>query len=115
MMTPAQAWEIAHRRLVDGLGQNLPADALFVDDDDVLYGQPDGISVRRSALFELDADWWKSVLEPRPTWIHFNLLAIDGERSILSVRRSRLAMSPDNPQAPAVNVSAESSSARLLS
>lgn len=92
-VTPDEVWALAQSR-----GEHLRSiareDALFVDDDLVTYDQPIQIVVRRDDLFSLDdTDAWQPFLEPRPTWLHLNLLLTPGAEKILTVRRSRARMS----------------------
>lgn len=107
-MTASEAWAEAKRRLTEDLGSSLADTVLFVDDELVTYDLPDRIRVRRTDLFELDdAGSWEHFLAPRPTWLHFNLLTVDPGLSVVTLRRSREAMAPDDDRGTPVNVSAE--------
>lgn len=107
-MTAAEAWAEVRRRLKEDLGSEVAGAVLFVDDDFVTYDLPDRVRVKRSDLFGLDdAGSWEPFLVPRPTWLHFNLLTVDPELTVVTLRRSPEAMAPDDGRATPVNVSAE--------
>jgi hypothetical protein len=107
-MTAADVWAQAKQRLTQNLGSFVAGAVLFVDDGRVTYDLPDRISVERADLFGIDdVGAWEPFLTPRPTWLHFNLLPVDRGLSVVTLRRSRNAIAPEDPRATSVNVSVE--------
>jgi len=113
-VTAEEAWAIARRRLIEDLGCEIADPVSFVDDVVVEYAVPDRISVSRGDLFGLDDDErWQPYLSPRPTWLHFNLLTVERQPHVVTIRRSPDSMAAGDRRATPVNVSAEPVPARV--
>jgi hypothetical protein len=113
-MNARELWATARRALIAKLGRSLDHDVLFADDRLVTYDVPASIRVKRSDLFRLEDDVrWAGYLDPRPTWIHFNLLTIEPTLSVVTLRRSDDSMLAGDERAIPVNVSAEPTRARI--
>lgn len=84
----------------------LPPATLFVNDENVDYSSAEKIVVRSSDLFDLTPSArWGELLQRGAGWIHFNLLKVDDDSVVVTVRRG--PNSGITHADPVINVSAE--------
>lgn len=113
-MKQTELWAKARNTLLNKLKCSVADEILFVDDRLVKYDPAGSIRVKRADLFRLDDDTrWATYIDPRPTWLHFNLLTIADAFSVVTLRRSETSLPVDDVATTPVNVSTEPKTARV--